>query len=196
MADPIVARVPAPADAPATPVPAGGAAVAGGGLTDDMKGKLLTAYKRMLSYQFYGAVALGVLLALGLLSTYAIVRWQPPLLILVTLSGMLGAFFSALTRLYNVDQLSIALISPTVSELEGRYLLMYSLVPPVIGAIASVVIYVAFIGGVIGGGVFPEMTCKTGANGRNACRCIERLRAEERSRLRQDPDLGVYCRIL
>jgi hypothetical protein len=135
----------------------------GGALTPELKAKLLAAYKRMLAYQFYGAVALVGVLAFGLLASYAIAKWEPPLLILVTLSGMLGAFFSALTRLYNVDQLSIALISPTVSELEGRYLLMYSLVPPMIGAIASVVLYVAFLGGIVGGGIFPEMVCKSKA---------------------------------
>jgi hypothetical protein len=129
-------------------------------LSDVMKAKLLSAYKRMLSYQFYGAISLVALLVVGLLSSYVIAKWEPPLLILVMLAGTLGAFFSALTRLYNVDQLSIALISPTVSELEGRYLLMYSLVPPIIGAIASVVLYIAFVGGIIGGGIFPELACK------------------------------------
>jgi ABC-type multidrug transport system fused ATPase/permease subunit len=132
-------------------------------LSDEMKAKLLSAYKRMLSYQFYGAISLVALLVVGLLSSYVIAKWEPPLLILVMLAGTLGAFFSALTRLYNVDQLSIALISPTVSELEGRYLLMYSLVPPIIGAIASVVLYIAFVGGIIGGGIFPELVCKPNA---------------------------------
>lgn len=145
-----------------TGTPATGASAAGTAatLSDQMKAKLLTAYKRMLSYQFYGAIGLVVLLIVALLSSYLIASLEPPLLILVMLAGTLGAFFSALIRLYNIDQLSIALVSPTVTELEGRYLLMYSLVPPIIGAIASVVLYVAFVGGVIGGGIFPEMTCK------------------------------------
>lgn len=108
--------------------------------------ELLTAYRLMLEYQFFGAICLIVILGFGLLSIY-LMRWDPPILGLVTLAGVLGAFFSALTRLYNVDQASIALISPTVSKLGGRYLLMYSLVPPIVGAIASVVIYVIFIAG-------------------------------------------------
>ncbi len=77
---------------------------------------------------------------------------------------MLGAYFSSLTRLYNVDQLSVALITPTVSKLGGGYLLMYSLVPAIIGAIAAVVLYVIFLAGLMGsGGVFPAMSCKVAA---------------------------------
>ena len=86
------------------------------------------------------------------------------MLILVTLAGMLGAFFSALARLYNVDHLSVAIISDTASKLRGWHLFMYSLTPPIIGAIASVVLYIAFLGGLVAGGLFPEMGCKA-ANG-------------------------------
>jgi hypothetical protein len=89
--------------------------------------------------------------------------WNPPLVIFVALGGMLGAYFSALARLYNVDQLSIALITPTMSRLGGGYLLMYSLVPPIIGAIAAIVLYVIFLAGLMGnGGVFLVMACKDG----------------------------------
>jgi len=122
---------------------------------------VLAAYKLMLTYQFTGALILVGILAAGLLFSYFIKQWQPPILVLVTLSGMLGAFFSALTRLYNVDGLSMALITPTVQRLEARYLLMYSLVPPIVGAVAAVVLYIVFVGDILGsGGLFPVMECK------------------------------------
>jgi hypothetical protein len=130
-----------------------------------LKQRLLEAYKRMLAYQFGGTLVLVVILAIGLLASYFIAKtWQPPVLVIVALSGMLGAFFSALTRLYNVDQLPLALISETVSELNGLHLMIYSFVPPVVGAIASVVIYVGFVSGLIDGGVFPTMACKSTTN--------------------------------
>jgi len=123
--------------------------------------ELLAAYKKMLTYQFSGTVVLVVILAVGLLGSYIVVKtWQPPILVLVTLAGMLGAFFSALTRLYQVDQLSVALISPTVSQLSGWHLFMYSFVPPMVGAIASVALYVGFVSGLVAGGLFPVMECK------------------------------------
>src|SRR4029078_2865390 len=108
-----------------------------------LKPELLDAYKRMLTYQFSGALVLVAILALGLLTSYFIAKnGHPPVLILVTLAGMLGAFFSALARLYNVDHLSVAIISDTASQLRGWHLFMYSLTPPIIGAIASVVLYI------------------------------------------------------
>jgi hypothetical protein len=130
-----------------------------------LKQKLLEAYKRMLTYQFSGTLVLVFVLAVGLLGSFFIAQnWQPPVLVVVALSGMLGAFFSALTRLYRVSELPLALISETVLELKGVHLMMYSLVPPIVGAIASVVIYVGFVSKLIGGGLFPEMACKSTAN--------------------------------
>jgi hypothetical protein len=121
--------------------------------------RILGAYKQMLAYQFGGAVLLAGGTALALIVCYAYGKVSPPLLVLVMLAGMLGAFFSALTRLYNVDQASMALITPTIQQLGGRYLMMYSLVPPVIGAIAAVVLYLVFVGKLLEGALFPNIGC-------------------------------------
>ena len=121
--------------------------------------KIIGAYKQMLAYQFGGTVLLAGGTALALIICYAYGKVSPPLLVLVMLAGMLGAFFSALTRLYNVDQASIALITPTIQQLGGRYLMMYSLVPPVIGAIAAVVLYLVFVGKLLEGALFPSISC-------------------------------------
>jgi hypothetical protein len=129
-----------------------------------LKQKLLEAYKRMLSYQFFGTLALIMLLGTGLIVAVSHEQLQHYTLIAVTLSGMLGAFFSALTRLYNVEQLPAALMSETVLGLNRFHLMMYSFVPPIVGAIGSVVLYVGFTSGLIDGGVFPKMVCKVGDN--------------------------------
>jgi hypothetical protein len=80
----------------------------------------------------------------------------------VMLTGMLGAFFSALTRLYRIEQLAGAVISPAVSELGAFYLLFYSLIPPLVGAIAAVVIYVTFAAVLLHGDLFPTISCRPG----------------------------------
>lgn len=130
-----------------------------------MKQRVLDAYRRMLTYQFSGTLLLVIVLAASLLGSYFIAQnWKLPVLVIVTLSGMLGAFFSALTRLYSVNQLPMALISETVLELKGLHLMMYSFVPPIVGAIASVVIYIGFVSGLIDGGVFPKLICKASSN--------------------------------
>jgi len=128
----------------------------------EVQSKILSAYKEMLSFQFGGTVMLAGSVAVALLACYGFGGISPPLLVLAMLAGMLGAFFSALTRLYNVDQASIALITPTVRQLGGRYLMMYSLVPPVIGAIAAVVLYLIFVGRLLEGGLFPAFSCRKG----------------------------------
>jgi hypothetical protein len=83
-------------------------------------------------------------------------------LLLIILAGMLGALFSALMRLYQVDQASLALITPTVQELGGGYLVTYSFVPPLIGAIAAVVLYLIFVAGLMSGSLFPTISCVDG----------------------------------
>ena len=121
---------------------------------------MLNAYKLLLKFQFGGAVVLLVILGICLLFAPMIYKlWQPSPVWVIVLAGMLGAFFSALTRLYNVSE---ALISPTMQMLEARYLFMYSSVPPVIGAVAAMVLYFAFVGNFFGsGGFFPAFGCGT-----------------------------------
>lgn len=121
--------------------------------------KVLAAYKVMLLYQFGGTVILAGGLVIYLCWAYGSQN-SPPLLPLVVLAGMLGAFFSALTRLYKVDEAGAALVTPTVRDL-GGYLAMYSLIPPIIGAIAAVVLYMAFVGKMMEGGLFPSISCVT-----------------------------------
>jgi hypothetical protein len=129
----------------------------------DLKQKLLAAYKRMLAYQFCGAIILVALPAAVLVFSYVTTKgnvWQPPILMVVALAGIVGAFFSALTRLHRVDRLPLALMSDTVLGLNGLQLVVYSMVPPVVGAIAAVVVYLAFISGIFDSGVFPKLVCK------------------------------------
>jgi hypothetical protein len=135
-----------------------------GGLDLDLRQKLLAAYKRMLAYQFCGAILLVAIPAAVLIFSYVTAKtpvWQPPVLMVVVLAGILGAFFSALTRLHRVDQLPLALMSDTVLGLSGWHLVVYSIVPPVVGAIAALVVYVGFVSGIFDSGVFPKLVCKT-----------------------------------
>ena len=141
----------------------GAAQVKTAGLDLDPKQKLLAAYKRMLAYQFCGAIILVAIPVAVLVFSYVTAKagvWQPPILMVVALAGIVGAFFSALTRLHRVDQLPLALMSDTVLGLNGLHLVVYSIVPPVVGAIAAVVVYLAFISGIFDSGVFPKLVCK------------------------------------
>jgi hypothetical protein len=126
---------------------------------------IIDAYKQMLTSLFLGtliSLILGFLLFLPFLWGYFFSgntgTRDPPLLATVMLAGALGAFFSALTRLYSFNELPKVLIDSNFT-LPTVQLLMYSLIPPVVGAIAALVLYLAFAGNLVSGDLFPHFTC-------------------------------------
>src|ERR1700730_4675409 len=80
---------------------------------------VLGAYKKMLLVQFGSTVGLAVVLFASLWIAYKSGTSSPALLPLIIGAGTMGALFSALTRLYNVDGAGVAVISPTVKALGG-----------------------------------------------------------------------------
>ena len=136
------------------------------------RGKVLSAYKQMLKYQFVGTGVLVAVVVAILMVSYITHWFGVPLLLLIMLAGMIGAFFSALTRLYNVDQAGVVIFTSTVQELRGGpYLLMYSFVPPVIGAIAAVVLYLVFLAHFFNTDLFPAIECMNG----KTCESLQQL---------------------
>ena len=87
-------------------------------------------------------------------------RGDPPLMIIVIFAGALGAFFSSLLRLYDFADLPKALVEPGLGRLPGGYVIIYSMVPPVVGAIAATVLYITFAAGLLEGALFPKFACK------------------------------------
>jgi hypothetical protein len=133
--------------------------------------RILAVYKQMLVSLFIATlVVIGVLIAFVFpffISYYIkgqLDAHDPPLLLIVVLAGALGAFFSVLMRLYNFEDLPKALVSPDLDGLPPAYLVIYSLVPAVVGAIAATVLYMLFASGLIKGDLFPAFVCKKGAN--------------------------------
>jgi hypothetical protein len=133
--------------------------------------RVLAVYKQMLVSLFIATlVVMGVLVAFVLpffISYYVkgqVDARDPPLLLIVVLAGALGAFFSVLMRLYNFEDLPKALVSPDLDGLPAAYLVIYSLVPAIVGAIAATVLYMLFASGLLRGDLFPAFVCKKGEN--------------------------------
>ena len=84
-------------------------------------------------------------------------RGDPPLMIIVIFAGALGTFFSSLLRLYDFADLPKALVEPGLGRLPGGYVAIYSLVPPVVGAIAATVLHITFAAGLLEGALFPQV---------------------------------------
>src|SRR6185369_3495973 len=127
---------------------------------------LLNVYRQMLSSLFLATLLLIIMLTGVLLvfdGTYFFHNGdgvkEPSIFLFVTLSGALGAFFSALMRLYKFEDLPKALMDGTLKSLGNRYLIMYSLVPPLVGAIGATVLYVGFAAGLFQGDLFPKFAC-------------------------------------
>jgi len=82
------------------------------------------------------------------------------ILVLVVLAGALGALFSALTRLYSLRQLPAAIVWGSLNRPKGEYLLVFCLVPPIVGMIGATFFYVFMQSGIIAGNVFVNFTCE------------------------------------
>jgi len=87
------------------------------------------------------------------------------ILILVVLAGALGALFSALTRLYTLRQLPAALLLVDKKRPQGKYLLVFCLVPPIVGMIGSTFFYLLMQSGIVTSNLFVDFSC----NASNVC---------------------------
>jgi hypothetical protein len=123
--------------------------------------EMLEAYRQMLRSLF---VTAGSVVAFSLAITLSIHffgggKVDPPIAFAVGTTGVLGALFSALMRLYNVRDLPKALLHPDLKQLRNKDLLMYSMVPILMGFIAAIAVYFAAAGGIVSGAFFPEFEC-------------------------------------
>lgn len=117
-------------------------------------------YKKMLAWQFAGTAVLVAIMFTFLFFPFIFRTYQPPVLILVSFTGVLGAFFSSLIRLYRIENITQTLTDEDSIDLDGSHLAIYSFVPPLMGAIAAVVLYVAFAADLVNGPLFPKFECK------------------------------------
>ena len=76
-------------------------------------------------------------------------------LMVVALAGVLGGFVSALRRLYAFAPVFPSTTFSFWSRRSTAYVLMYSAIPPLVGAIAAVCVYLIFAGGMLQGPLFP-----------------------------------------
>jgi hypothetical protein len=129
--------------------------------------KIEAIYRQMLMSLFLATLAL--VLVLGTLLLIFHFKFQsndktsaPSLLLIVMMSGMLGALFSSLIRLYSFKELPIIFLNNNIPALDRWHLLIYGFIPPFVGAIGATVLYLCFAGGMIGGDLFPKFVCQIG----------------------------------
>ncbi|MDB5570526.1 MAG: hypothetical protein JWN93_1709 [Hyphomicrobiales bacterium] len=124
---------------------------------------VLHAYHDTLHFLMFAALAAAGLHGLAVAAAgWSSGVFEPSIFVLVSGAGALGAFVSALLRLYDYRAFAIA-VSPERRTLGRLHKLVYALAPMIIGAVAALAAYLLFAGGVMRGAVFPEFGC--GADG-------------------------------
>jgi hypothetical protein len=130
---------------------------------------IMDAYKQMFTSLFLGTL-ITLVVAFICLALFLLQRFimndphpsEPPLIATIMITGALGAFFSALTRLYSFSDLPKVLLDHKFS-LPTLQLVMYSVTPSIVGAIAAVVLYLTFAGHIVTGDLFPDIECSESA---------------------------------
>ncbi len=84
---------------------------------------------------------------------------------LVVLVGALGAFVSALRRLYAFENIFPTQRFRDLLRQARLYVVIYSLIPPLIGAIAAAVLYVFFAAEIVKSPLFPAFDCELEGDG-------------------------------
>lgn len=123
---------------------------------------VLESYKQVLASHFIATLSVISVLTLALI--LPMVSGNSASILLATiLCGTLGAFFSALIRLYSFENLPVALLTSAPASIRSWHLAMYSLVPPLVGAIAAALIYMIFAAKILDGGLLPTFVSKNSA---------------------------------
>ena len=111
-------------------------------------------HRQMVITLFIATLGLVVILIAGLFSPYS------PALMVVAAAGALGGFVSALRRLYTFQKVFPTDFLKNRRRING-YLVVYSMIPSLVGAIAAVVLYLIFAAELIKGGTFPNFHLST-----------------------------------
>ena len=91
-----------------------------------------------------------------------------PTLIVILASGILGSFVSALNRIYSAKDIFPNKEYSAFLKNANLYLIIYSTIPALVGAISAVILYLVFAGDMISGSLFPKFHCSLGES-----KCME-----------------------
>jgi len=119
----------------------------------------LELYREALLWLFRWTIVIIAMITIPLIIMEFLDKSILTILILVVLAGALGALFSALTRLYTLRQLPAALLLVDRERPQGNYLLVFCLVPPIVGMIGSTFFYLFMQSGLVTSNLFVDFSC-------------------------------------
>lgn len=119
----------------------------------------ITIYAQILRWSFGATLALIAVVVLLIYGTR--MDGETPFYPVAVLAGALGAFLSSLIRLYSDNEYPKLLNSGALRELKRLDLVVYALVPPIVGVLSAGVLFVIFAAGMLdGGALFPTFKCQ------------------------------------
>jgi hypothetical protein len=80
----------------------------------------------------------------------------------VLVAGAGGGFVSSLRRLHCFEDIFPRREYVHLFRKFNFYVIAYSLIPPIVGAVGAIIIYLLFAGGVLTGDLFPKFVCTEG----------------------------------
>ncbi|NGN97828.1 hypothetical protein G5S52_09165 [Grimontia sp. S25] len=123
----------------------------------------LDAHRAIVMWLFLATSVITVLVAGALIFSGTTGQKLLSILPVVVLAGVLGAFVSALNRIYSSSSVfPLGRYKELMKDING-YLIAYSSIPPLVGAISATVLYVLFAGQIITGPFFPTFACENDA---------------------------------
>jgi len=122
--------------------------------TDSLTNDAFEVHRQMVITLFGTTLFFGLLLLVGLLCGFLTA------LMVVAVAGAMGGFVSALRRLYTF-QWVIPIDFLKIRHKWDLYLIIYSMIPSLIGAIAAVTLYLFFASGLVNGYIFPKFHLDT-----------------------------------
>ncbi|MDP1774676.1 MAG: hypothetical protein Q8L15_20610 [Methylobacter sp.] len=127
----------------------------------------LDAHRAIVMWLFIATFLLTISVAAALIYSDTTGKKVLTILPVVILAGVLGAFVSALNRIYSASEVfPIGKYTELLKEVNG-YLIAYSSIPPLVGAISAAILYVAFAAEIATGPFFPAFSCGEGGNACN-----------------------------
>jgi hypothetical protein len=116
-------------------------------------------HMRISTWLFIGAVALiivSIFIIIALLKEPNPYISKLPVIVMVMLAGIAGGFVSSLNRVQQYKSLFPKEEYEHFKKISTKRMIIFSLIPSVIGAISAVVLYGVFAGEMLSGTLFPE----------------------------------------
>lgn len=119
-------------------------------------------HRTIVLWLFLATLIFTILLAAPLIYSDGTGNKVLTILPVVVLSGILGSFVSALKRIYSSSDIFPLKKHSIYLKKSNGYLIAYSSIPPLVGAICASVLYVIFASEIITGPFFPAFSCEIG----------------------------------